>query len=190
MCLTGCSKPQQPSVSDAGSGALDATTSTCSAPGPVQGKLPLADFCTECKNCQKNADGNIAWAKKMQVEYAKAGKDPANKTLNDVNDAVDKSLAAQGIKTETAGTTDESGTIVVKKVKGPCARLEERGTEVHEEVHQNHTRDLEKQYGKGTPEFKKHWNDAKDDADDEVNAYQAEIDFWTQFKKECKTCCP
>ena len=177
-------------VGKTGGGACVVGSSAACAAGPVQNGLSQADFCNECKNCKKTADGSIAWAKRMQKEYTKAGNDPANRTLEDVNDAVEKSLAAQGILTETAGTTDESGTITVKKQKGPCARLEEKGTELHEQVHQNHTRDLEKKYGKGTPEFSRHWNDAKDDAHDEVNAYQSEIDFWTQFKKECQICCP
>jgi len=126
----------------------------------------------------------------MQMEYRKAGNDPANKTLDDVNNAVEKSLTAQGIQTEDAGTTDPSGKITVKPQKGPCARLEDKATLLHEEVHQRHTFELEKKYGKDTREFNAHWYDAKDDANDEINAYQAEIDFWNQFKKECKANCP
>ncbi len=156
----------------------------------MQDGLSQSDFCEECNNCKETARSQIWSNRVMQKEYRKAGKNPKNKTLGDIQDAVEKSLAAQGYTTETAGTTDESGTITVQKRRGPCARLEEKETELHEQVHQKTTEHLVKKYGKDTPEFKKHWYDAKESVADEVKAHQAGINFWKQFKKECQVCCP
>jgi len=156
------------------------------AGGACKGCPPPKKFLEECKKCSTRADANLAWADKMIAEYTKAGNDPSNVTGTDIENAVDASLTAQGIVTSVAGTTDASGNVKVKKQKGPCARLEEAATRAHEDVHANHTKDLQKKLGKNTPAFKKAWNDAKDWAGDEVNAYTAEKKYWEKFKDDCK----
>lgn len=160
--------------------------------GEIQKALGVsdADFKTVCKNCIATADDDIAWAQKMQQEYAKAGSNPANKTGADIERDLQQSLAGQGIATTTAGTTDNSGNVVVNPQPGPCGRLEEASTAAHENEHAAHTKSLENQYGKGTQAFHNVWNSASDWWQDEMQAYQKNIDFMKKFKAECNAANP
>ncbi len=165
---------------------------TVNMAGLIQKVLGVSDaeFCRLCKDCGKMADGEIAWDKKMQGEYTKAMNDPNNKTGTDIENALQKSLSGQGIKTVTAGTTDTSGNIKIVPRKDPCAKVSEAGTMAHEKIHQGTQQAMEAKLGKGTPAFNKEWNDAKNWASDEVNAYGAGQKFMEDFKNECKASCP
>ena len=165
---------------------------TVNAAGLIQQQLGVSDaeFCELCKKCINMADDQIAWDEKMQDEYTKAMKDPKNTTGTDIENAIEKSLSSQGIKTEAAGTTDTDGNIKIKPRKDPCAKVAEAATMAHEKVHQATQQAMEKQFGKNTPAFKKERDDAKNWATDEVNAYGAGKKFMEDFKKECKTSCP
>jgi hypothetical protein len=155
--------------------------------GEIQKILGISEteFLKKCKECKQTAKENLNWAKNMQGEYQKALNNPNNKTAQDIENAVGISLDQQGIKTEIAGTTDDQGNINVVPQTGPCAELENKATELHEKVHQRHQQELEKKYGKKTPAFERAWNNAKDWAQDDINAYGAEIDFWNKFEQEC-----
>lgn len=165
---------------------------TVNMAGLIQTILGVSDaeFCTLCKDCVKMADDDIAWSKKMQREYKKAMSDPKNKTGADIEISLQKSLSSQGIGTVTAGTTDTDGNIKITPRKDPCAKISEASTMAHEKVHQATQQAMEKKLGKNTPAFKKEWNNAKNWASDEVNAYGADQKFNEDFKKECKTSCP
>jgi hypothetical protein len=165
---------------------------TADLAGEIQAALGVshAEFCELCKKCQGAADEELASSKLMQNEYRKAGADPKNKTGRDIESAVKKSLAAQGYTTTVAGTTDSSGNITVKPTTDPCSKVREAATTAHEKVHQATQKALEKQFGVKTPAFTKAWNDGKNWAQDEVNAYAADQKFMNQFKAECKSSCP
>lgn len=167
-------------------------SNTVSMAGEIQRSLGVSDaeFCQLCKDCQQTADDEIASSKAMQEEYRKAGLDPKNKTGGDIEVAVKKSLAAQGYTTTVAGTTDDQGNITITPKKDPCAKISEAATMAHEKVHQTTQKALEKKYGKGTAAFRKAWNNGKNWAQDEVNAYAADQKYMKQFKKECKKSCP
>jgi hypothetical protein len=164
---------------------------TVNMAGEIQKNLGLShtDFCKLCKNCQGAADEEIGSSKIMQNEYRKAGQDPANATGSDIEAAVAKSLAAQGYTTEVQGTTDADGNIKVEPKADPCAKVREAATMAHEKVHQATQKALEKKFGVKTPEFSKAWNDGKNWAQDEVNAYDADQKFMRKFKAECKVSC-
>jgi hypothetical protein len=165
---------------------------TVNMAGEIQQALAVskAEFCQLCKDCQADADDEIAFSKLMQGEYRKAGLDPKNKTGADVEAAVHGSLAAKGIATTVAGETDTSGNITIAPSADPCHKVQEAGTMAHEKVHQTTQRALEKKFGKGTPAFKRAWNNGQNWAQDEVNAYAADQSFMKKFKKECKKSCP
>jgi hypothetical protein len=184
--------PSPPSSGPDASAPVSAPVASCTPPkpGPAQNGLSEAQFKKECADCRATAKKSMDWNKKMQGEYAKAGADPANKNSDDIEKAVNDSLAAQGITTSVAGTTDTSGNVVVKKSKGPCARVKEKDTEAHEGFHQKTQQSMEAKYGKGTAEFNKHWDDPKEWAQDEVGAYGAGNQFWDEFLKECDAQCP
>ncbi|WP_133513279.1 hypothetical protein [Candidatus Thiosymbion oneisti] len=185
--MTTAKKTTPPSSESGASPVVGRPVLSC--PGEIQKALGFSDseFKEKCRKCAgKVADTEIWSSKKMQEEYRKTLKDPNVKTGADVQAEVRKSLASQGYMTVTQGTTDSSGNIKVKKQKGPCAKLKEKATEIHEKVHQDHTKDLEKKHGKGTSAFKKAWNDASDWVQDEINAHAADQKFWNDFKAECK----
>jgi uncharacterized Zn-binding protein involved in type VI secretion len=165
---------------------------TVNATGEIQKAIGVshAEFCDLCKNCKKAADDSIASSKQMQKEYKKAGADPKNKTGGDIQAAIQKSLAAQGYTTVTAGTTDSDGNIDIAPSTDPCAPVEQAATMAHEKVHQKTQKAMEKKFGKGTKAFNKAWNDAKNWVEDEVNAHAADQKFMQQFKAECKKSCP
>lgn len=165
---------------------------TVNMAGEIQATLSVskAEFCQLCKDCQGAADDETASSKAMQSEYRKAGKDPKNKTGADIEAAVQSSLAAQGFTTTVLGTTDESGNINIAPTTDPCGKVREAGTMAHEKVHQATQKAMEKKLGKGTPAFKKAWNNGQNWAQDEVNAYAADQKFMKTFKKECKKSCP
>ena len=160
--------------------------------GVIQQALAVSDieFCELCKKCQGAADEELDSSKFMQNEYRKAGLDPKNKTGNDIENAIQKSIAVQGFSTTVAGTTDTDGNITITPTADPCGKLREGATMAHEKVHQATQKAMEKKYGVKTPAFKKAWNDGKNWAQDEVNAYAADQKFMNDFKKECKTSCP
>lgn len=165
---------------------------TADLAGHIQQALGVSDaeFCDLCKKCQGAADEEIASSRFMQNEYKKAGKDARNKTGTDVEAAIQKSIAAQGFTTTVAGTTDTNGNIQIAPTADPCGKVREAATMAHERVHQATQQALEKKYGIKTPAFFKAWNDGKNWANDEVNAYAADQKFMKDFKKECKSSCP
>jgi hypothetical protein len=165
---------------------------TANMAGEIQTALGVSktEFCQLCKDCQAAADEELDSSKQMQDEYRKAGLDPKNQTGADIEAAVTASLATQGYTTTVVGTTDTSGNITVAPTADPCGKVREAGTMAHEKVHQATQRAMEKKFGKGTPAFKKAWNNGKNWAQDEVNAYAADQKFMKKFKKECKSSCP
>ena len=125
----------------------------------------------------------------MQREYQQALSQPGVTTGADVENAVDASLAAQGITTTTGGTTDQSGNITIApRPPNPCNDVLNAATWDHERVHQQTQQSLEALHGAGTSAFNNAWNDATNWVNDDVNAYRAEIDFWTNFKSSCSAC--
>jgi hypothetical protein len=168
------------------------SSNTVNAGGEIQTDLGVSDaeFCQLCWNCQQAADDSIESSKLMQNEYRKAGLDPKNKTGTDIENAIQKSLAAQGYTTTVAGTTDASGNIKIVPTTDPCAPVNEGATMAHEKVHQATQKALEKKFGVKTPAFDKAWNNGQNWAQDEVNAYAADQQYMKKFKQECKASCP
>jgi len=196
MCIfdcCGCSgaRNQGQAAKQASSTPPSSPVQSCPG-GQIQQRLGISDteFRDKCRQCAQVANDGIQWARKMQNEYRQTLNDPANVTGDDVENAVDSSLASQGITTSTAGTTDSQGNVTVQRQPGPCGRLKELSTEDHENVHARYQQDLERQHGRNTPAFRRAWNNANNWVNDEVNAYQANIDFWNQFKQECQACGP
>ena len=66
----------------------------------------------------------------------------------------------------------------------------DKSTFIHEFGHQNHVRELQDRFGVGTAAFNRQFNDARDWADDEVNAYNRDIDFCTWAMGILDNICP
>jgi len=140
--------------------------------------------------CAKELTDQIAWSKLQAKLYGDCGKDPKLKTGADIESCNEAELKKRGIATTVAGTTSPSGVVAVTKTPGPCGPLRDRATEIHEGVHNATQKALEKKFGKGTAAFKAAWDEAKNWAMDEVNAYNAEIPFYTDVTTYLKMICP
>jgi hypothetical protein len=187
--MTNTNAPTPPASSGGGTPACSVTVS-CPCGGAFQTRFSLTndEFREKCRNCRQKAIQQIAWARKMQQEHRDVRGQPGIVTASDAQDAVLASLARQGIGVTTGGTTDSSGNISVNPQIGPCADLEEAEILDHERVHQAHQRELEKLHGHGTLAYYAAWDSADDLIDDEVNAYQASMDFWVEFQDACSLC--
>lgn len=132
-------------------------------------------------SCEADLVQAIAWAKKMQGEYAACGAKKGLKTGSDVEACVDASLKAQGISTSVAGSTSSSGTVsVAVQAITKSQPILTRGTEIHEAEHAAHTLALQAKFGGKTAAFQKVWDSADDWWRDEVRAYGSEIPFYEQ----------
>jgi len=139
--------------------------------------------------CLSEIPDFIKWSQLQVKLYGDCGKDPKNKTGDDVEKCNTAALAKRGFATTVAGTTSESGAVTVTKSPGPCGPIEDKGTEIHEAVHKGYQQALEKAFGKGTPTFTAHWDNAKEWATDEVNAYSAEIPFYQAVGAHLQSLC-
>lgn len=134
---------------------------------------------TNGPSCEQDLLDAITWAKKMQAEYTAAGAKKGMKTGTDIENAVNASLAAQGIGVTVAGSTSSSGTVTVAATNMTKSQpILTRGTEIHEAEHAAHTLALQKKYGGKTAAFQKVWDSADDWWRDEVRAYGSEIPFY------------
>jgi hypothetical protein len=130
-------------------------------------------------SCEQDLLDAIAWSKKMQAEYTAAGAKKGMKTGTDIENAVNGSLAAQGIGVSVAGSTSSSGSVTITATTMTKSQpILTRGTEIHEAEHAAHTLALQKKFGGKTAAFKKVWNSADDWWRDEVRAYGSEIPFY------------
>jgi len=133
------------------------------------------------KSCVKEVQDTIAETKFMAKLYADCGKDKKHKTGDDIEACITSSAAKLGLTLEVAGSTSSTGVVTVKAVAvDKCQPIITRNTEIHESVHQHHTKQLEKKHGKGTPAFDAAWNEAQDWVRDERGARAAEIKFLTK----------
>lgn len=139
--------------------------------------------------CIGRMDEEIDWSRSQVKRYSDCAKDPTNKTGKNIEDCVKAQHVKEGISTSVAGETSSTGVVTVKKQKGPCAAILEKGTAIHEGVHANHQQELEKMFGKGTPAFHAKWDDAQDWAKDEINSYSAEIPFYRAVKNYLTSVC-
>lgn len=132
-------------------------------------------------SCIKEIQDEIAETKLFIKEYAACGADKKHKTGDQIEDCVKASFAKQGFATSVAGQTSSTGAITITPTPvTKCQPILVRNTEIHEGVHQHHTKQLEKKHGKGTAAFDTAFNDAKDWVRDELNARNAEIKFLTE----------
>ena len=130
-------------------------------------------------SCEQDLVDAIAWAKRMQAEYTKAGAKKGVKTGTDIETAVHASMAAQGVGLTTAGSTSSSGTVTITATTMTKSQpILTRGTEIHEAEHAAHTLALQKKFGGKTAAFQKVWDSADDWWRDEVRAYGSEIPFY------------
>lgn len=130
-------------------------------------------------SCEQDLLDAIAWSKKMQAEYTKAGAKKGMKTGTDIENAVHASMAAQGVGLTVAGSTSSSGTVTITATTMTKSQpILTRGTEIHEAEHAAHTLALQKKYGGKTAAFQKVWDSAGDWWRDEVRAYGSEIPFY------------
>ncbi len=130
-------------------------------------------------SCEQDLLDAIVWAQKMQAEYTAAGAKKGMKTGTDIENAVNSSLASQGIGVSVAGSTSSSGTVTVATTNMTKSQpILTRGTEIHEAEHQAHTLALQKKFGGKTAAFQQVWNSADDWWRDEVRAYGSEIPFY------------
>jgi hypothetical protein len=130
-------------------------------------------------SCEQDLLDAIAWSKRMQAEYTKAGAKKGMKTGTDIENAVHGSLAAQGVSTSVAGSTSSSGAVTIAATTMTKSQpILTRGTEIHEAEHAAHTLALQKKHGGKTAAFQKVWDSADDWWRDEVRAYSTEIPFY------------
>jgi hypothetical protein len=123
----------------------------------------------------------IAWAGKMQQEYQACRGKPGMTDGQAVERCVHASLTAQGIATQVGGLTSPSGAVTITAAPvSQCQPLLDKGTEIHEGVHQTTQARLQRRFGAGTPAFDTAWNDPNSWIDDEVAAYGAEIPFYRE----------
>lgn len=129
--------------------------------------------------CTAPVQGAIRWARKMQREYAACRGKRGVRVANDVESCVDASLARQGIRTSVAGSTSPTGAVTITPTAlSQCQPVLERGTEIHEAVHQRTTLRLQRRFGAGTPAFDRAFEAADKWINDDINAYGAEIPFY------------
>ena len=149
-------------------------------PAPAQRNKKIAglDVTKSHCSCLSDMPDLIKFAQLQVKLYGDCGKDAKNKTAADIETCNDAELAKRGYATTVAGTTSESGAVSVTKSPGACGPIRDQGTEVHEAVHKGYQHALEKAVGKGTKAFASHWDNPKEWATDEVNAYTAEIAFY------------
>jgi hypothetical protein len=163
---------------------------------PVAAGKALATSVGYCCRCVDAARSNYVWDESQIKRYAKAKENPKNKTGRDIEKDVSDQLEKEGIKTVTAGATSPSGQVMVEESEGPCAAVDKADTVEHEAVHKA-TRDvLAKKYEdlakrlkvtvEKTAEFQKEWNDAKNWAGDDINAYGAGRDTMGAFLNTCR----
>jgi hypothetical protein len=108
-------------------------------------------------------------------EYQACGSEPGVTTGTDVESCIRQRAQARGTTLTTAGTTSSSGAINVRQTPGPCGPLIDRITLAHEQIHSVHTRELQQTHGRGTPGFRRAFNDASDWVDDEVNSRRTDL---------------
>jgi hypothetical protein len=131
--------------------------------------------------CVGAVTAEMKWAAKMQGEYAACRGKPGVKVAADVEKCVDSSLAKQGITTSVAGQTSATGVVTVTPTAmSQCQPILDRGTELHEAVHQKTTFALQKKYGAGTAAFNKAFEAADKWITDDINAYGAEVPFYKE----------
>ncbi|GLZ78942.1 hypothetical protein Afil01_37490 [Actinorhabdospora filicis] len=131
--------------------------------------------------CVPEVEKAIAWAKKMQGEYAACRAIKGLKDGDDVDNAVFASLKKQGINPTVAGQTSPTGVVTITpKPMSKCQPILIRGTEIHEAVHQKTTVALQKKFGAGTPAFDKQFFAPAKWIQDDINAYGAEIPFYEE----------
>jgi len=167
----------------------------------IEGIEITNEFC----GCQSELKGRRSSAQKMQEEYRKAGTAfdgngmPRYQTADEIEDAVHRSLASQGIGTRVAGTTDSEGHIDVPPEPGKCGRLTQKGTQIHERTHKWNLDDLRRKYSRISPvtgarivypivqqirESAHYWWLS------EFEAYGSEIPFYDEVTAELdKICC-
>lgn len=120
----------------------------------------------------------IAWAQRMQREYAAQLGNKALKDGEDVVAAVLASLAKQGLHGTVAGRTDPSGAVTVTPTAmSKCQPIMTRATEIHEAVHSRTILGLRKKHGNDTPAFDKVFNDPTRWIHDDIAAHGAEVVF-------------
>ncbi len=139
--------------------------------------------------CVSEIEDASDWAKFMSKLYSDCGKNPKLKTGSDIEACVQGELTKKGISTTVAGTTSSTGTVTVAPTAGVCGPILDRGTEIHEGVHSATQKSLEKKYGKGTPAFHAAWDNAKNWAMDDANAYAAEVPFYSEVLTYLKALC-
>lgn len=158
-------------------------------PAEHEKKIAGLDVTKSHCSCLSEISEAVNWSQLQIKLYGDCGKDPKNKTGDDVEKCNDAELAKRGISTTVAGTTSESGAVSVKKSAGACGPIHDKGTELHEAVHKGYQQALAKAYGKGTPAFTAHWDNAKEWATDEVNAYSAELTFFQAVGAHLQSLC-
>lgn len=161
----------------------------------IQGIDITDSFC----GCQERLLKSVKWSEKMQVEYKTCGTNGNCQDGDDIENCIADSIKSQGIKVKTAGTTDSSGNVVVKQVSGKCGPLLMKSTEIHEQQHSGHTKDLLEKYGIYDQATKKYieseafykiWDSADDWWKDEHKAYGAVLPFLNEVLEELdKICC-
>ena len=140
------------------------------------------------RGCTTEIKDEIAWAKKMQAEYAACRGKPGVKTWAVVEACKDASLAKQGITTTTAGSTSSTGVVTITPTAmTKCQPILDKGTEIHEAVHDRTQAKLAKTHGAGPPAFDAAWDAADNWIDDDIAAYGAEIPFYQEVLKAIAT---
>jgi len=123
----------------------------------------------------------IEFQKDARAAYEKYG--PTAKTVNELENNVDKTLSKKWGEIEVAGTTNSSGNVEIKPDPNPYTR---EATRRHENVHRQTTMEGVAKYGKDTPAFKKWWYNPQRWASDEVKAYSAGISYLEEVLRTTK----
>ena len=127
----------------------------------VQGLAIDFSYCKGAsgRGCRAEIKDAIAWAKKSQAEYAACRGKKGVKTAVDVEACKDASLAKQGITTTVAGSTSSTGVITITPTAmSKCQPILDKGTEIHEAVHDRNRLELARKHGAGTPAFDAAWD--------------------------------
>ncbi len=136
---------------------------------------------TASAGCAQPLRDAMAWAGKMKHEYGACRGKPGVTSGTAVDNCVDASLAAQGIRTQVAGATGSTGAVTITPTPvSQCQPLLDKGTEIHEGVHHATALRMERRYGAGTPALDAAWNNPNNWIDDELKAYGAEIPFYRE----------
>lgn len=117
----------------------------------------------------------IQFQKDARAAYEKFG--PGAKSVEELEENVNKELAKKYGEIGTAGSTSSSGQVEIKPDPNPYTR---EATARHEEVHKETVEAGIAKYGKDTPGFKQWYNNPQNWAKDEIKAYSAGIAYLEQ----------